>query len=95
MPTPRAEEVLSVHLRVLSPAPGGCVALAQRQRPTWCTDILAMPYCGTAKLQRNTLLCLCVCMCVCVCVCMYVHVVIQPLLFYTLIFIFTINVFIS
>ena len=28
--TPRAEEVLSVHLRVPSPAPGGCVALAQR-----------------------------------------------------------------
>ena len=30
MPTPPAEEVLSVHLRVPSPAPGGCVAVAQR-----------------------------------------------------------------
>ena len=29
VPTPHAEEVLSVHLRVLSPAPGRCVALAQ------------------------------------------------------------------
>ena len=25
MPTPHAEEVLSVHLQVPSPAPGGCV----------------------------------------------------------------------
>ena len=31
MPTPHAEEVLSVHLRVPSPAPGGCVALAHRR----------------------------------------------------------------
>ena len=30
VPTSRAEEVLSVHLRVPSPAPGGCIALAQR-----------------------------------------------------------------
>ena len=30
VPTPHAEEVLSVHLRVPSPAPGGCVALAHR-----------------------------------------------------------------
>ena len=30
VPTPRAEEVLSVHLRVPSPAPGDCAALAQR-----------------------------------------------------------------
>ena len=29
VPTPHAEEVLSVHLRVPSLAPGGCVALAQ------------------------------------------------------------------
>ena len=29
VPTPHAEEVLSVHLRVPSPAPGGCVAPAQ------------------------------------------------------------------
>ena len=30
VPTPHAEEVLSIHLRVPRPAPGGCVALAQR-----------------------------------------------------------------
>ena len=30
VPTPRAEEVLSVYLRVPSLAPGGCIALAQR-----------------------------------------------------------------
>ena len=29
VPTPHAEEFLSVHLRVPSPALGGCVALAQ------------------------------------------------------------------
>ena len=74
MLTPHAEEVLSVHLRVPSLAPGGCVALAQR--PTKCTGMLAMPYCVTAKRQRNTLLllCVCVCVCECVCMCMYVYV---------------------
>ena len=65
MPTPHAEEVLSVHLRVPSPAPGGCVALAQG--PTYCTGILAMPDSVTAKRQQNTLLLFCVCVCVCVC----------------------------
>ena len=30
VPTPHAEEVLSVHLRVPSLAPGGCIVLAQR-----------------------------------------------------------------
>ena len=69
MPTPRAEEVLSVYLRVLSPAPGGCVALAQI--PTWYTSFPDMPDCVTAKRQRNTLLCFCVFVGVCVCVCVY------------------------
>ena len=97
MPIPRAEEVLSVHLRVPSRAPGGCVALAQR--PTWYTSFPDMPDCVTPKRQRNTLLCFCVFVGVyarvrvCVCVYMYVHVVMQPLLFHTLIFIFTINVY--
>ena len=80
MPTPHAAEVLSVHLRVPSPAPGGCVALAQG--PTECTGILAMPDSVTAKRQRNTLLllllCVCACvllhLCVCMCMCVYVCV---------------------
>ena len=72
MPTPHAEEVLSVHLRVPSLAPGGCVALAQG--PTQCTRILAMPDSVTAKRQRNTLLCVCVRVCMRACVRAYVRV---------------------
>ncbi len=66
MPTPLAERVLSVFLRVPSLAPGGCAALAHR--PAQCTGIPATPDRVTALRQLNTLLLLCfVCVCVCAC----------------------------
>ena len=66
VPTPHAEEVLSVHLRVLARLQE--VALHWLRGPLSARAILAMPDSVTAKRQRNTLSFVFVCVCVCVCV---------------------------